>query len=149
MKAFLTLVPPQKNLSKCKCHKHLPFLRVTYTYLHTVQCSPSKTWLCSGAGTHQRGGLPQAVVSLAVLPLASYSGYSERALDPHRSDRRNGRLPKETQGRKKAWSYIYGTVKESSLLNLNYLEKVTTYIYSEYWFSSIPGRAQGDNICKR
>lgn len=60
--------------------------------LHTVQCSPSKSGFHTGTHTCHRGHFPLSAVPPVVLPLASYTGYSEKAGAPHMCGRRHGRL---------------------------------------------------------
>lgn len=120
---------------------HPTFSQIMTTHLHTALCSPSKTGFYTGTDIHQRWCLPQTAVQLAVLPLASYTGYSESALDPHKSDKKNDRLPIEIKCREQPKDHIHVATKGNLSLNQNHLEKFTRNILSEYCLSSVLSKA--------
>jgi hypothetical protein len=91
IKVFWVLATPDR-ISQGEPTSYLGFPQVRFTHLHRAQCSPGKTGLCTGTNTCQRGGLAPRAALPAVLPLASYSWYSERVQDPHKSGRRHDRL---------------------------------------------------------
>lgn len=129
--------PTSQHLSRGKPRSYLTFPEIMLTHLHTAQCSPSRTGLYTGTDTRQRWCLSQTAAQLAVLLLASYTGYSESAPDPHKSDKRDDRLPREIQYREPSKGQIYVATKGSPSLNQNHLEKFTRYILSEYYFSGV------------
>ena len=131
--------------------KYLTFSQITLTHLHTARCSPSKTGLCTGADTRQRWCLHQTAARLAGLPLASYTGYTESALDPHKPSKRNDRLPIGIKCRKHSKDHIHIATNGNLLLNQNHVEKFTRHILSEYCFLGGLYKAQGEvdnNICE-
>lgn len=89
-----------QDLSRGKPRSSLPSPPIRLTHLHTAQCSPSTTGLYTGVDTCQQWCLSHTATQLAVLPPASYTGCSERALDPHKSGKRGDRLPRGIKCRK-------------------------------------------------
>lgn len=95
-----------QDLWSSKARRFRTFPQITITHLHTAQCSPSKTGLYSETDTRPSWCSHQTAARLAVLPLASCTGYSESALDPHKSDKRNDRLPTGKECRKQSQGHI-------------------------------------------
>lgn len=109
-----------QDLWRSKAGRCLTFSQITITHLHTAQCSPSKTGLHSETDTRPCWCSHQTAAQLAVLPLASCTGYSESALDPHKSDKRNDRLPKGKEYRKQSKGHIQVATNGSLSLNQNH-----------------------------
>lgn len=86
---------------------HLPLMSVNQAYLHTVHCSPSKSGFHTGAHTRHKGHVPRSNAPPVVLPLASYTPYSERARGPHKCGRRHGRLQIGKTGRKQLKDQVW------------------------------------------
>lgn len=90
---FLVSVPPHRICGE-DIQQPLACPHSKCTHLHTAQCSPGKTELCTGADTRRREPWPRAVPP-AVPPQGSYTQCSERAQDPHTPGRWHGRLHRE------------------------------------------------------
>ena len=123
--------------------------QILLAHLHTARCSPSKTGLYTGADTRQRWCSPQRVVQLAVLHQASYTGHSERALDPHKWGKKNDRLPIRTKCRKQSKGHITCYSQGESLIKSKPLRRVCQIHLIRKLLSSVLYIVQGDNICER
>lgn len=101
---------------------HLALMSVNQAYLHTVHCSPSRSGFHTGAHTRHKGRLPRSAAPPVVLPLASYTPYSERARGPHKCGRRHGRLQIGKTGRKQLKNQVWVSITVGPSRGTNHLE---------------------------
>lgn len=96
-------------------------MSVNQAYLHTVHCSPSRSGFHTGAHTRHKGRLPRSAAPPVVLPLASYTPYSERARGPHKCGRRHGRLQIGKTGRKQLKDQVWVSITVGPSRGQNHL----------------------------